>query len=288
MAHRTVTQDILDSTEREDKYKDGIVAPIHARLAKEDVITNGFNSWIVLGRDRMEVKGNEKKEDLNAAAIDIVVGKASIEPKVENEKGETVMCTPSVTADSARIYMSQKSDIDDIFGLAPGKVGNRRDKSAVALKADGVRIIGNEGVKIITGVQFNDGAEGKACGGTTAGIDLIAGNSDSDLQPMVKGRNLVNGLKSYIANVNKMVETQQSILSNTIELAAQVMSLVAASPLPPPVKSAQMSAMASLGYRMTLAGLDCITTQAQCTLDEQAFLNPATGDYILSRHNRTN
>ena len=51
-------------------------------------------------------------------------------------------------------------------------------RSGIALKADGVRLIGREGIKLVTGVDSINSQ-----GGTieyAKGIDLIAGNDDSN------------------------------------------------------------------------------------------------------------
>ena len=57
----------------------------------------------------------------------------------------------SFEADAARIYISELTDIDKNFGVTEGKSGEMKDRSGIGIKADGVRIIGREGVKIVTG-----------------------------------------------------------------------------------------------------------------------------------------
>ena len=42
------------------------------------------------------------------------------------------------------------SDIDDNFELVDGSIGNSKNKSAIAMKADGIRIIAREGIKLVT------------------------------------------------------------------------------------------------------------------------------------------
>ena len=106
---------------------------------------------------------------------------------------------PDFFKDAARIYISQKSDIDDYFDLAKGKIGNHKSKSAIAMKADGIRIIGREGVKIVTKSQGKNSADGSL---NFAGIDLIALNNtdntntaDLSIQPLVKGDNVLKAIK---------------------------------------------------------------------------------------------
>lgn len=58
----------------------------------------------------------------------------------------------SFQTDAARIYISQLTDIDANFGIDPGKTGYMKERSGIGIKADGVRVIGREGIKLITGV----------------------------------------------------------------------------------------------------------------------------------------
>jgi hypothetical protein len=92
----------------------------------------------------------------------------------------------SFAADAARIYISQQTDIDTNFGIVEGSVGNPRARSAIGMKADGVRIFGREGVKIVTGKGnnwkgFGLKGETNSLGGKISqpapGIELIAGNN---------------------------------------------------------------------------------------------------------------
>ena len=103
-----------------------------------------------------------------------------------------VYVDPNFTTDAARIYISQKTDVDKNFKLGAGQVGYGSAKSAVALKADGIRLVAREGIKLVTGMDAKNSQ-----GGTNAsvmGIDLIAGNNDLDMQPFVKGENLRQAL----------------------------------------------------------------------------------------------
>ena len=51
--------------------------------------------------------------------------------------------------DAARIYISQRADIDEYFDIADGSVGHHRS-SAIAVKADSVRIL-QKRIKLVTG-----------------------------------------------------------------------------------------------------------------------------------------
>ncbi len=186
--------------------------PPYNKSSVDRVVENqdkGVNSFIVLGKDRPAGlnTGYGGKGHTQASAIDIVVGRYSAIPfgvnidlsKDNPRPTKYELVDPNFTYDAARIYISQKSDIDEYFGLAAGKVGNSMGKSAVAIKADGVRIIAREGVKIITsGTDRLNSQNGDST--AAVGIDLIAGNEqDADnLEPMVLGNKLVEFLNTGV------------------------------------------------------------------------------------------
>ena len=86
-------------------------------------MTNENNAWIILGRDRPAsvMSGYGGKGDTQAASIDIVAGRMGSEVRAFDESGEKLFVNPSFKKDAARIYISQKSDIDKYFDLIPGK-----------------------------------------------------------------------------------------------------------------------------------------------------------------------
>jgi hypothetical protein len=184
----------------------------------EKVIKGQNNSYIVMGRDRVNTldSGYGGKGLDQSSAIDLVVGRMGREgDKSVNSAGEDLYCYPSFEKDAARIYISQRTDVDDNFKLTDGGVGNIKERSAITLKADGVRVVGREGIKLVTwGDQFN------SRGGTIGkpfGIDLIAGNDDTDLQPIPKGKNLalaLNEIYNQISTLNGFVGNLAFILSD--------------------------------------------------------------------------
>ncbi len=162
------------------------------------------NSWIILGRDRPHSRfsGYGGMGDSHAASIDLVAGRHGAWAKTVDEDNRPIYADPNFKTDAARVFLSQKTDVDSNFGIRRGQVGNPRNKSAVAIKADGVRIIGREGIKLVTVIDDKNSHKGDIS--TTPGIDLIAGNDDSDLQPMVKGRNLIKFLRALTERVNEI------------------------------------------------------------------------------------
>jgi len=157
--------------------------------SNESVIQQG-GSFIVLGTDRPggEMSGNGAKGYQNANCIDLCVGRMAAARGVEGPR-EGTHVDNSMPADAARVYISQLTDIDVIFGLAEGVSGVATDGSGIGIKADDVRIIGKRSVKIVTGKS--QGVRGVGAHGelTSLGfpmhqpaptIELIAGNHTED------------------------------------------------------------------------------------------------------------
>ena len=179
-------------------------------------ISGAYNTWIILGRDRVDNRatGYGGKGHTQCGAIDIVVGMGAPHPRkfIKQEDGswDKVKVDKNFRADAARIYISQKTDIDDNFNLStdPEMLKNAsskfpsRERSGIAIKADAVRIIGREGIKLVTRTDFKNSQGGII--GSTIGIDLVAGNNAKDLQPMVKGDYLVEALNQMITLIQQL------------------------------------------------------------------------------------
>ena len=195
-----------------DKAKDGImntVSPVpckvqYKRAQNETVITGDSCGYIVLGKDRPDSDASGyggdgyaglSEEAIDSSRVEIVVGRAA---SAKNGKGlePGTFVDNSIPHDAARIYVCETTDVDKNFGLVQGLVGNAVGKSAVAIKSDHTRIIGREGIKIVTGKMKNIKAglkgETNSKGGklpSAPGIDLIAGNNAAPYT--VRGPNLI-------------------------------------------------------------------------------------------------
>jgi len=189
----------------------------------ESIINSVNNNWIVLGRDRPgnRASGYGGRGDTHCGTIDLVVGRHGTRV---NSEGEENWVDPDFALDSARIYISQKTDIDKNFNLVAGKVGNFKARSAIGMKADNVRIVARHGIKLVTGTDVKNsfGADVKSI----TGIDIIAGNIQEELQPMVKGGNLVkalNRLMEHIDNLNGIIDV---LVQNQLEFNTALMAHV--------------------------------------------------------------
>ena len=186
-------------------YNTPILEPLpkYNKSKAEDVITGtNSNTIIILGRDRPRspVEGKGAGANSHVACIDIIAGLSGILAREVDNEGRIVATNKSPELDSARIYISQRADIDspEYFNLAEGNVGNLTNRSAIAIKADSVRLIGREGIKLVTSSDNHSGASGFWIGDNIQGVDIIAGNDDSDLQPMVKGNDLAEVLDNLV------------------------------------------------------------------------------------------
>ena len=202
-----------------------IVEPLPKRITTDgETVINRGNSWIVLGRDRpaSRASGFGGSGATQASAIDLVVGMGALDRK------EPEYADPNFKGDAARIYISQRSDIDDAFNITSegaSDIGNQKNQSAIGMKADSVRIIGTNGIKLLTRIHNRDSR-----GGTAAynGIELVAGGrsggekAEEHLQYMVKGENLVDALSELEDRISGIY----AIVLNFLKAQIQVNSAV--------------------------------------------------------------
>ena len=197
--------------------------PKYVKANNEHVIKDTNGSYIVLGRDRNASRLSGLGHTHGSARIDLVVGRMSAhEPPIKGHDGEgnILFVDNSFEKDAARIYISQKANIDDYFDLKSGTVGMSRTRSGIGVKADAVRIIGREGIKLVTRPEPKNSMGGLI--ERVAGIDLIAGNDDTDLQPMVKGNNLIRTLESMQTSIGKLNGIVTGILIEQMQLNAAI------------------------------------------------------------------
>lgn len=235
------------------------------------------NTSIILSRDRPGNRLSGYSTHTQSGAIDIVVGRLGGKAKRKS------YVEPDFKKDSARVYISQKTDIDNNFSLVDGRVGNKIASSGIAIKADGIRIIGREGIKLVT--ELN--------GATYNGIDIIANNDDSDMQPMVKGNNLVESLEQIIANLEELSGIVSTILSAQMEYNMAIATHFHYSPFfgIPTTPSEQLFGEAldtSLKHLTDgiLKGLISFKTNIVATKNN--YLSPAGAKYINSSYNNVN
>lgn len=305
------------SSESTFRYNSGIGGsyllepiPTYLQTESENVLSNKNGSFIILGRDRPgnRFSGYGGRGDTQAAAIDIVVGRMGAYPKQVNSAGEKLSVEPDFKIDAARIYISQKTDVDKNFGLARGVVGESKAKSAIAVKADGVRVIARDGIKLITTTDRLNSQGGRIK--SITGIDLIAGNNDADMQPFVKGNNMVEALDKIIAYIQDLTEVVQGVVTSQLALNVALQNHVHG--IPPsavtggsafggPIAGITAGGVTLVNPEVVAAATSAITKFGGNSIPGAALLyanlvsftfnylrNPSSETYILSRHNNTN
>jgi hypothetical protein len=145
------------------------------------------NAEIVFGRDRPGCRFGKYTSDSGAASIDIVAGRGG------SKAGDQLPADPMFGEDAARIHISQKTDVDTNFKIKEHGQGISKSRSAIALKADAIRLVAREGIKIVTGTDKKNSQGGDIK--SVHGISIVAGNIESEVQPVVKGESLTNALK---------------------------------------------------------------------------------------------
>lgn len=316
----------LDNTKLLEKQ------PIYNIAESEREIKGENNARIILGRDREHglVTGYGGKGHTRAGAIDLVVGLQGWSPgeggQYEDEgqpgfnpKKPTGTWIPGYAdknfgsmnndrpGDAARIYISQRADIDNYFDICAGTVGSSIADSAIGLKADSVRIMARKGIKLVTGKNppGRNAIDGKLT--ATYGIDLIAGNRDINtgktaklldenevafLQPIPKGDNLEEALLAITSRIERLNNLISSLLIGFATFATAVSKPRYGGNAGGPVTTV----MGPDDYAIVtkfLAGLQRTSGELEIqrkviTALKIDYLNEMGAVYINSRYNRTN
>jgi hypothetical protein len=247
----------------------------------ESVISNA-NSYIVLGRDRpgSRMGGYGGLGAIGAHSIDLVVGRRAI----GGSPGARTFVDPSFTTDAARIYISEKTDVDINFKIVDGSNGSAINTSAIGLKADAIRIIGDEGgIKLLT--RVNSRNTNNKIIPKVSGIELIAGNDDSDLQSMVKGENLRGCLKDIISQINDINGVVTSLVASMNLFEAAMLAHVH----PPGAPSPVIPGPYILKLQSNISQMSkTITQKLNLASTQFNFLSSLGTNYILSEHNKVN
>lgn len=199
--------------------------PEYIRAPGDTVLSSENNSFIVLGKDRVGPpgSGNDIKA-INSAAITLCAGMGTAIKNFQIPLDSRATLSRAFYYDSAVLYISEHTDVDKNF-LYNGENERANNSSAIALKADEVRLFARGEVKIVTGMdQFdkstivNDPEAPSHPKRDFTGISLVANNNDKDLQPLVKGKNLedflnkiLNELEYAYGLINQLFDAQSKI-----------------------------------------------------------------------------
>jgi|TARA_B100000900_G_C20526784_1_gene694516 hypothetical protein len=274
-----------------------------------ELVTQNEGSFIVLGTDDAG-KGTESgygaRGSNRANSIDLVVGRMSSAregkgpPDSDKESGTFV--DSSNFADAARIHISQLTDIDKNFGLAQTNTDQSVGRSGIAVKADAVRIIGREGIKIVTGRAdgpggFGQRGEPNSLGGKIGQpaptIDLIAGNNTGNIkvwgglfQPVESIPNLQPAVKGYITrdafrDLGNIIDEIWSALYTLTLVQIRYNGILGSDPFRPWVPPAAVDAVAS---QILFVMNSLYHTRVNKNMWEFNYLYPFGYKFICSRN----
>lgn len=265
------------------------------------------NAFIVIGNDRVSKPhtGYGGKGHTQCDAIDIVVGLGGHNPKEVDSSNEEIKTNPHFFIDSARIYLSQKTDVDRNFGIgefglseessqdnkdSKNDAGKYAAKSAIALKADNVRLIGRESIRLVTGTDSANSQGGEVL--SKSGIEIIAMNDTTTLQPMVLGDNLQTALITIVNNISALAKIthgymkyqmkyNQALQTHThitpfFGLPALISESNVAAGIKCDIETSMKSELSTLKHLTNLQGV------------KMKYLTESGGNYINSRLNKVN
>ena len=257
------------------------------------IVSTSSNSYIVLGKDRPSsiASGESGAGSDNCDAIDIVAGPMDDAATEYLNDGTVVLnVNPNFAKDAARIYITQKGNIDSYFGLADGiqgenkRVGTSVGKSAIALKADHLRFISRESIKLVS--------SGTDAVDLNGGIHLIAGNEEESLEPMVLGNKLVNYIdNNLIKTLSDILQITHDFMESQMEFNANVMTHQHISPffgitVPP---SVELSVSGIKGLSNQFANfINLIKASADNGVANKFPLLPLSKNHFLSRYHKLN
>tara|TARA_R110002020_G_scaffold473697_1_gene703339 strand:+ start:910 stop:1800 length:891 start_codon:yes stop_codon:yes gene_type:complete len=247
---------------------------------REKIITND-DSHIILGGDRISSKasGYGGKGHTHAHMIDLVVGR---DPKLSGN--------PSFKGDAARIYISQRTDIDSAYDLAQGNVKSTKARSAIGLKADGIRIVAREGIKLVTMGKGTKNSLGKKIQ-TYTGIDLIAGNDDTDMEPLAKAYRVADTFEVVIKAIESLSNLVEHFIDAQSKFNREITTHTHVGNLGGPTSNSAELAPAGVeaGIRtQALAKTPMRGHRIKCVELRLNHLEPFSDKWIGSRYNYTN
>jgi hypothetical protein len=314
--NRAYTEDNVGKGFLGDQKIEGSTNLVHDQAVCERVIGSRTNAWIILGRDRPGniASGASSTGATGAAMIDLVAGKAS-STNIDVLEGKSV--SPLLFNDAARVYISQRCEnIDKYFGLAQSEIGSNYypGRSGIGIKADNVRIIAREGIKLVTGKARDvTGAgplgEPNSLNGDIAavkGIELIAGNVSDDndmfsfstgpfsvkqVQPMVKGDNLVKAMSDLTDFVGTLASNLRDFMATQMRYNQQVaihthIATVPGGPTSPAIPLA--GTVFSTKANVLPLQISTRTLEVALKMFEANYLLEDSKLWICSRYNKTN
>lgn len=228
---------------REQEYYGGVDGDVNVQIVPklnyppfgEENLYGPYGSGIRMGTDRI----NERKDfqyghgyggiaAVGCSAVDIYAGLDSwdvADGTIPNKK-----VNPNTARDASRVYISSMCDVDDQFDIPEGKTGSPKGKSAAVVISDHTRIVGREGVKIVSGIGLFNSKHKRIL--SVPNIELIAGNvSPDNLEPIPKGNKLKQAIDTIIDRINDVSKDVQNFLQFQMKFNTVLMTHTHPSPI---------------------------------------------------------
>jgi hypothetical protein len=265
--------------------------PLFNKASSDNVIEGRNNTFITLGRDRPSTleSGYGGAGFDKCGSVDIVSGRAAPFTRESDDAGEQVLVDNSIEFDAARITISQTTNVDSNFNICNRNSFPSDAESAVAAKADHIRVIGRKSLRLVTGTDKYD-SNGNLIS-KLQGIELVAGNDDKDIQPMIKGDNLIEYL-------NKLEDRIRIHNSELIFIYSMLTSLLSAlnththissptgGPTTPSIELA--TTLPVIASQLALHTVDRQNETIKSTIQKETYLKPYGSKNIRSRLNKVN
>lgn len=310
----TLNENVVYTSGLDNEHKQEVLPELQIGTA-EKYIKGHSNSIIVLGKDRPAgiSSGNGGKGRSGCAAIDIVVGLNGKLP-IEKIAGGVIKSQKDFEKDAARVYISQMSDLDEYFKIPkiqaifkrplPGNLQsnwptatlpleNSKDTSGIGIKADHIRIIARDSVKIVT-AHYGTNTAGRSVArdgiSLMAGYDMMPDNPELALEPMVKGNKLVKFLEILINSIQNVRSVMSSFMKEQNEFNLSLLNHRHVCSAPGNVSDTMVAADGSkkslTQYQMQLIPDDIYITIKNELLKQ--YLHSSSKDYILSKWHKLN
>jgi hypothetical protein len=279
----------------------GATGKINYQKAQNEQVINNMGAWIVLGSDRPNSvrSGFGASGATRAASIDLVVGRLATARKGQGPR-QPAWVNNDFSADAARVFIGQMTNVDHNFGLAPGHSPQSKARSAVGVKADAVRIIGRESIRLITGgsdgVKHQPGGEptslGKKIQQPAPSIELISGNAVNDrviwggiFNPKERIRGLQGVALGYNTRdgIRELVDLVEQIGAATMAIGAVAEKMFIAIGIDSPLTLGGISAI-SVIESMLRGKASLYHLRAEMATYRMNYLSPSGPKCIWSRN----
>ena len=270
------------------KTEDGEVGedrPTYKKAESEKVFKKS-NSYIILGRDRMGniSHGYGGRGFANSNAIDIVVGLGSSRDEGRFLNAKDTLDKDSIQ-DAARIYISQRTDLDESFEETLGKTypaDRKQGISGIAIKADTLLLQGRRNIKIKAYPSKNSEKDSHGKGiPVDKRIELITGDR---LEPIVKGEKLVVLLEKMFRQMSLNRSAVLTLIANMNQLRSVLMLHTHAAPPTIALPSVELLASAAMEMPQDISNiLEQLDKEAKSAREVLNSLKLNSPDNILSK-----